>query len=116
MSCDNLKPTLLCGYTVPQINSIWQFCDDPPVKLDGENKYIGYDKIGEDFEPGVTYWDANNKEHYGVYEVCGDLIAKKFGTDITVLDLGAGLGTASVPLAKNGILTIAGDISNVMLS
>ncbi|MHB1485766.1 MAG: hypothetical protein ACYCYI_14075 [Saccharofermentanales bacterium] len=30
------------------------------MKLDGEDKYIGYDDIGDDFEPAVTYWDANN--------------------------------------------------------
>jgi len=106
----------MCGYLVPQINSIYQFCGDPPVKLEGGNQYIGYDNIGEDFEPGVKFWDANNTERYGVYEACSDVIAKKFGTGITVLDLGAGLGTASIPLAKNGIYTIAADISNVMLS
>lgn len=106
----------ICSYTIPQIDSIYQFCDDPAVKLDGDNKYIGYDNIGEDFEPAVKFWDANNTEHYGVYEACGDIIAEKFGRDIKVLDLGAGLGTASIPLAKNGIYTIAVDISNVMLS
>lgn len=105
-----------CGYEVPQINSIYQFCEDPPVKLSGENQYISYDGIGEDFEPQVIFWDANNIERYGVYEACGDQIARKFGRNITVLDLGAGLGTASIPLAKNGIHTIAADISNVMLS
>lgn len=120
-TCPKCKSTLTsfhcpeCGYDVPQINSILQFCDDPPVKLDGKNKYIGYDNIGEDFDPAVTFWNTNTTERYGVYEACGDLIAKKFGTNISVLDLGAGLGTASLPLAKNGIFTIAGDISNVML-
>lgn len=121
-TCPKCKNTLkafkctVCEYTVPQKNSIYQFCNDPSVKLDGENQYIGYDDIGEDFEPAIKFWDANNTERYGVYEACGNVIAKKFGTDITVLDLGAGLGTASIPLAKNGIYTIAADISNVMLS
>ncbi len=120
--CPKCKNTLeafkctVCGHTVPQKNTIYQFCNDPSVKLDGENQYIGYDGVGEDFEPAVIYWDANNTERYGVYESCGNLIAEKFGTDITILDLGAGLGTASIPLAKNGIYTIAADISNVMLS
>ena len=105
-----------CGYTIPHIHSVFQFCDDLPCKLEGDDQYIGYDDIGEDFEPTVAYWDANNTERYGVYEACGDLIVQKFGKCITVLDLGAGLGTASIPLAKNGIYTIAADISNVMLS
>ena len=104
-----------CGYEIPFINSIYRFCNDVSVKLEGDKQYIGYDDIGENFEPEVTYWDTNNTERYGVYAACGDLIAKKFGTKISVLDLGAGLGTASIPLAKNGIYTIAADISAVML-
>ncbi len=98
-----------CGYKIPLINSIYRFCNDASVKLEGDKQYIGYDDIGEDFEPEVTYWNANTTERYGVYAACGDLIAKKFGTKISVLDLGAGLGTASIPLAKNGIYTIAAD-------
>ena len=105
-----------CGYKIPLINSIYRFCNDTSVKLEGEKQYIGYDNIGEDFEPEVTYWDANNSERYGVYAACSDLVAKFFGTDICVLDLGAGLGTASIPLAKNGIFTIAADISAAMLN
>ena len=89
-----------CGYEIPFVNSIYRFCNDVSVKLEGDKQYIGYDNIGEDFEPEVTYWDANNTERYGVYAACADLIAKKFGTKISVLDLGAGLGTASIPLAK----------------
>lgn len=105
-----------CGYEIPFINSIYRFCNDASVKFEGDKQYIGYDNIGEDFEPEVTYWDVNNTDRYGVYAACGDLIAKKFGTDISILDLGAGLGSASIPLAKNGIYTIAADISAVMLS
>lgn len=105
-----------CGYEIPSVNSIYRFCDDTSLKLDGSQKYIGYDGIGEDFEPEITYWDANNTERYGVYAACGDLIADKFGAGINVLDLGAGLGTAAIPLAKSGIYTIAADISAVMLS
>jgi len=82
----------------------------------GDKQYIGYDNIGEDFEPEVIYWDVNNTDRYGVYAACSDLIAKKYGQNISVLDLGAGLGSASIPLAKNGIYTIAADISAVMLN
>ena len=104
-----------CGCEIPFVNSIYRFCNEAPVKLEGDKQYIGYDDIGENFEPEVTYWGTNNTERYGVYAACSDLIAKKFGTNISVLDLGAGLGTASIPLAKNGIYTIAADISAVML-
>ena len=105
-----------CGYEIPSVNSIYRFCNDASVRLEGDSQYIGYDHIGENFEPEVTYWDANNSERYGVYAACSDIVAKLFGTDICVLDLGAGLGTASIPLAKNGIFTIATDISAVMLN
>lgn len=105
-----------CAYEIPAINSVYRFCYDTSVKLEGEKQYIGYDNIGENFEPEVTYWDANNSERYGVYAACSNLVAKLFGTDICVLDLGAGLGTASIQLAKNGIFTIAADISAVMLN
>lgn len=105
-----------CGHGILKENSVYQFCSDPPMKLEGEDKYIGYDNIGENFEPEVTFWDTNNTERYGVYETCSNIVADYFGNNITVLDLGAGLGTASVPLARNGIFTIADDISNVMLS
>lgn len=105
-----------CGYEIPYTNSIYRFCQDASIKLEEDKQYVGYDNIGEDFEPEITFRDANNTERYGVYAACSDLIAKKYGTEISVLDLGAGLGTASIPLAKNGIYTIAADISAVMLS
>ena len=111
-----LLPTCsVCGFKIPLIDSIYRFCNDASVKLEGDKQYIGYDDIGEDFEPEITYCDANNTDRYGVYAACSDLIAKKFGTNISVLDLGAGLGSASIPLAKNGIYTIAADISAIML-
>ncbi len=117
--CKNLLDNFICPeckHEVPVINSVYRFCDDPPVKLEGENKYIGYDYIGEDFEPEIKYWDANNKKCHGVYNACGNLVAETFGKNITVLDLGAGLGSASLPIAGKGIFTVAGDISNIMLS
>lgn len=42
-----------CGYEIPFINLIYRFCSDASVKLDGDKQYIGYDDIGEDFEPEV---------------------------------------------------------------
>ena len=53
-----------CGYELPLINSIYRFYEGAPVKLEGSRKYIGYDDIGEDFEPEITYWNANNTERY----------------------------------------------------
>ena len=31
-----------CGYKIPLINSIYRFCNDTSVKLEGEKQYIGY--------------------------------------------------------------------------
>ncbi|MBQ8420225.1 MAG: class I SAM-dependent methyltransferase [Clostridia bacterium] len=103
----------VCGYQIPQVGGIYKFCEDGNLRLDGENQYIGYDNIGENFEPTSIYY---GNDRYGVYEACGDLIAQTLGTNITVLDLGAGLGSASIPLAQKGIFTIAVDISEKMLS
>lgn len=111
-----MLPQCSCGYQVPFHGGIYRFCDDPPMKLEGENQYIGYDAIGRDFDPTVHFWDSLHKERYGIYEACADLVAKEFGKNIRVLDLGAGLGAAAIPLAKNSIFTVAADISEVMLS
>ena len=105
-----------CGYEIPYINSIYRFCNDVSINLEGDKQYVGYDNIGDDFDPAVACCDEKNDERSGVYAACADVIAKKYGTEISVLDLGAGLGAASIPLAKNGIYTIAADISAVMLS
>ena len=51
-----------CGYEIPQIKSIVHFCDGTSVKLEGEKQYIGYDNIGEDFEPEITYASFCNVE------------------------------------------------------
>lgn len=109
-----LPKCIACGYDIPCTNSVWCFCDALAVKLDGDDKYIGYDNIGLNFEPNAVF-DGNTYAQYGVFNACGDLIAKLYGTNITVIDVGAGLGTASIPLAKNGINVIATDISAVML-
>lgn len=69
----------ICGYEIPFINSIYRFCNDVSIKLEGNKQYIGYDDIGEDFEPEVTYWDANNTDRYGVYAACGDLMPRNLG-------------------------------------
>ena len=105
-----------CGYEIPYIHSIYRFCNDVSINLEEDKQYVGYDNIGDDFDPAVACCDEKNDERSGAYAACADVIAKRYGTEISVLDLGAGLGAASIPLAKNGIYTIAADISAVMLS
>ncbi len=102
-----------CGHHVTIKNDVWQMTDMPNMNIDGENKYIGYDNIGEHFEPERIYNDDIQK--YRVYDTCSKKIVELFGTNITVLDLGAGLGSAAIPLAKYGASIIAVDISQNML-
>jgi ubiquinone/menaquinone biosynthesis C-methylase UbiE len=110
-----------CGYIIPERNHIFYFTDDQGIKLEGENQYIRYDEIGINFSPASLlnenqYGIYKGHGDYGAYGACGEKIPQLFGNHITVLDLGAGLGTASIPIAYNGIKTIAADISQVMLS
>lgn len=110
-----LPACMACGDAVPVSDGVYRFCDGAAVKLEGEKQYIGYDNIGEDFEPEAVYGVVDPLARHGVYAACAGLIARRFGTDIRVLDLGAGLGSAAIPLAAQGIDTVAADISAVML-
>lgn len=101
-----------CGFVVKCIEGIYLFWDEDNIKIDDENKYIGYDEINIDFDPSIIY---KGEDFYGIYGACAEGISKKFGKDITVLDLGCGLGSACIPLARNGIKTIGVDISYEML-
>ena len=104
-----------CHYAVENINNIWQMTDKPNINIDpdSENKYIGYDEIGEDFEPERIYHGDVNR--FRVYDSCSKKVVDLYGKDVTVLDLGAGLGSASIPLADYGANVIAVDISQNML-
>lgn len=105
-----------CGHTIEREKGVWLFSKEEPIRLEGEGGYIGYENIGEDFEPSVTYWHANTLERYGVYEACAHTLAQMLAPGAAVLDLGAGLGSAAVPLAKEGVFTVAADISTRMLA
>ena len=102
-----------CHYLAVSVNNIWQMTDMPNININSENKYIGYDEIGEDFEPERIYHDDVNK--FRVYDSCSKKIVDLYGKGVTVLDLGAGLGSASIPLANYGANVIAVDISQNML-
>ena len=99
-----------CGFTVPIINGVYQFTDDAPISVDVDGlKWLGYEKVGENYEPGYVY-DKDN-DNIGN----SDKLAGYIGKDKIVLDLGAGLGIASISCALAGLNVIAADISQVML-
>jgi len=119
--CPNCKNEIIlphcntCGYSVEAVNNIWQMTDKPNINIDpdAKNKYIGYDEIGEDFEPERLYHSDINK--FRVYDSCSKKIVDLYGKGVAVLDIGAGLGSASIPLAIYGADLIAVDISQNML-
>lgn len=105
-----------CGFEIPATDGIYQLTDEPNINMDaaGGERYIGYDEIGEDFDPGAFYCRQWNTR-CGVYKSCTRKLVEVFGKNITALDIGAGLGAASLPLAEAGAQVIAADISQNML-
>ncbi|MCL2604505.1 MAG: class I SAM-dependent methyltransferase [Defluviitaleaceae bacterium] len=99
-----------CVYEVPVINGVYQFTEDAPFVTESEGlKWLGYENIGENYEPGYFY----NKDA----DVIGNSfnLASFMGSGKTVLDIGAGLGASAVSFALAGLKIIAADISQVML-
>lgn len=105
-----------CGFKIPVIDGILQLTDNPNLNLDAGNgdRYIGYDEIGENFDPGALYCDGWLTQD-DLYRSCSRKLVELFGQKAVVLDLGAGLGAASIPLAEAGARVIAADISQNML-
>jgi ubiquinone/menaquinone biosynthesis C-methylase UbiE len=104
-----------CDYEIPYHNGVYYFTDDFNLNLNDEQKYIGYDEINLDFEPPLIYWPDRWRDNFGVYGASAKKLVENMGTDITILDLGCGLGTATIPLAQTGAKVIGIDISEVML-
>jgi len=106
-----------CGYEIPITDSIYQFCDDPPISLEKEgHKYLGYENVGENYDGTVSKSYENYDDDYGIFGACSVKLVEIMGKGCTILDLGAGLGPASITLAKAGANVIAADISQKMLS
>lgn len=104
-----------CNYEIPYHNGVYYFTNDDNLNLDTKQKYIGYDKINLDFDPTLIYWKDRWSDNFGVYGAAAKKLIEELGTEITVLDLGCGLGTATIPFAQIGVNVIGIDISEVML-
>lgn len=101
-----------CNNELEKINGVLYFTADENINLEEKsNMYIGYDNIYIHFEPSLIYWG----NHFGIYGESARDIVNKYGEDIVVLDLGCGLGTATIPFAEVGVKTIGIDISKNML-
>lgn len=102
-----------CAYEIPIYNGVKYFCDEENINVNDEGyKYIGYDDINIHFSPSIIYWGL---DHYGIYGASAEDIVKRYGKGIVVLDLGCGLGQATIPFAKAGAIAIGADISEKML-
>ncbi|HBL84732.1 MAG: hypothetical protein A2Y17_01925 [Clostridiales bacterium GWF2_38_85] len=99
-----------CGYSIPVLNGVYQFTNDVPISVKGNGlKWLGYEKVGENYEPGYVY----NKDNDSVGN--SDYLAEFIGDGKIVLDIGAGLGGSSISFALSGVSAIAADISQFML-
>jgi len=99
-----------CSFELPIINSVYQFTNDAPFMTEGDGlKWLGYEHVGVNYEPGYFY----NME--------ADFIGSSYnlvvflGDGKVVLDIGAGLGASAISFAHAGMKVIAADISQVML-
>lgn len=102
-----------CHYEVPLHNEIAYFSDEENINIENPgHEYIGYDDINIHFSPSAIYWGLN---HYGIYQACALDIVNRFGKDITIVDLGCGLGQATIPFALTKATIIGIDISEKML-
>lgn len=93
------------------VDGIYQCVDD----YESPNS-LSYENIGENFQPcsGIEYMPIAADE-FGAYGASARLAINLLGEGCTILDLGAGLGSASIPLAVYGANVIAVDISQAML-
>ncbi len=102
-----------CYHKIPVHNDVKYFCDEENINVKDEGyKYIGYDDINIHFSPSLIYWGI---DHYGIYGASAKDIVKRYGKGIVVVDIGCGLGQATIPFAKAGAITIGVDISEKML-
>ncbi len=102
-----------CGFEIKVKDGIYYFSEEDNINVnDKSSEYIGYDNIAIHFEPSLIYEGLNS---YGIFGPCSTDIVNRFGKDIVVLDIGCGLGNATVPFAMAGCTIIGADISEEML-
>jgi len=93
------------------MGGVYQFTDDAPVVVSGDGlKWLGYENVGANYEPGFYYGKDGET---GVSD--SGKLADYIGKGKIVLDIGCGLGGSAISFAKAGLCVIAADISQNML-
>lgn len=95
-----------CGCHIKDENGIFIFTPKGNMEIDSENKYIGFDVIAPNYDSSRER-SLDSKE--------GEIVGKLIGAGNVILEIGAGTGYHSIPMAKTGCKVIAGDISINML-
>lgn len=98
--CDN------CGHPIIDENGIFIFSENGNENINSDNKYIGFDIIAPNY-------DSSRGRSLDSTE--GEIVGELLGAGKIVLEIGAGTGYHSIPMAKKGCNVIAGDISVNML-
>lgn len=58
-----------CGYRLPVIDEVYQFTDDEPISIDDNNlRWLGYEKVGENYEP--IYALSYKNGYFGIFGPC----------------------------------------------
>lgn len=114
ININDFKPEkCICGHHIPVVDGVYQFTNDLPISIkENDLKWLGYENVGENYDP--AYALSHNDDNFGIFGACARKLAEILGKDKVVLDLGAGLGQASLPLSLEN--TIAVDISQKMMS
>lgn len=112
--CSNCKGIIVqyndkctkCGKDIIDSNGIYIFTNKGNIDINNNDKYYGFDTIASHYDSSRNRLEDSKD---------GVLIGEYLGKGKTILEVGAGTGYHSIPIAKTGCKVIAADISMNML-